>query len=124
MLCGIIKSMKKLENNETRTTEMVTISRAEYESINAERESMKTRLDNLSRQADLLHEQLYLANKKLFGSSSEKIREELMDQLRLTFNEAEAYSAPQWWSIPGLNVLLNRKKYCRKVNLPRLWNTV
>ena len=72
---------------ETRTTETITISRAEYEGL-------KNQNTELSQQVDWLLEQLRLANKKRFGVSSEKVHEELMGQLSLTFNEAEAYIAP------------------------------
>lgn len=64
----------------TRTTETITISRAEYEELKSQNE--------------WLLEQLRLANKKRFGVSSEKVHKELMGQLSLTFNEAEAYIAP------------------------------
>ena len=71
----------------TRTRSTVTISRAEYDSL-------KSQNDQLSQQVDWLLEQLRLAQKKRFGASSEKVHEELMGQLSLTFNEAEAYAAP------------------------------
>lgn len=58
--------------------ETVTISRAEYE--------------ELKLQNQWLLEQLGLAKKRQFGSSSEKMHEEFMDQLGLTFNELEAYA--------------------------------
>lgn len=61
----------------TSNTEMVTISRAEYE--------------NMQARIDWLTEQLLHAQKKVFGTSSEKADEALMDQLSLLFNEAEAY---------------------------------
>ena len=68
--------------NEKKTTEKqaetVTISRAEYE--------------ELKLQNQWLLEQLGLAKKRQFGSSSEKMHEEFMDQLGLTFNELEAYA--------------------------------
>lgn len=70
-----------MENEKKITTsnaEMVTISRAEY--------------DELKLQNQWLLEQLGLAKKREFGSSSERIQEELMDQLGLTVNEAEAYA--------------------------------
>lgn len=70
-----------MENEKKTTTsnaEMVTISRAEY--------------NELKLQNQWLLEQLGLAKKRQFGSSSEKLREELMDQLSLDFNEAEAYA--------------------------------
>ena len=62
----------------TSNTEMVTISRAEYE-------NMQTRIDWLTEQ--LLH-----AQRKVFGTSSEKADEAVMGQLSLIFNEAEAYA--------------------------------
>lgn len=76
--------MKKLEETGTRTTETVTISRAEYDSFM-----------ELKSQNEWLLEQLRLANKRRFGASSEKIQEELMGQLSLMLNEAEAYAAPR-----------------------------
>ena len=73
----------------TSNAEMITISRAEY--------------DELKLQNQWLLEQLGLAKKREFGSSSERIQEELMDQLGLTVNEAEAYlMAP---SLPHRNRL-------------------
>ena len=65
--------------------EMVSVSRAEYESQQAQ-------LTELKLQNQWLLEQLGLAKKRQFGSSSEKLGEELMDQLLLDFNEAEAYA--------------------------------
>lgn len=62
----------------TSNAEMVTISRAEY--------------DELKLQNQWLLEQLGLAKKRQFGSSSEKMQGELMDQLSLSFNELEAYA--------------------------------
>ena len=70
--------MKNEKENTTSNAEMVTISRAEY--------------DELKLQNQWLLEQLGLAKKRQFGSSSERIQEELMDQLGLTVNEAEAYA--------------------------------
>ena len=62
----------------TSNAEMVTISRAEY--------------NELKLQNQWLLEQLGLAKKRQFGSSSERIQEELMDQLAFSLNEAEAYA--------------------------------
>ena len=62
----------------TSNTEMVTISRAEYE--------------NMQARIDWLTEQLLHAQRKVFGTSSEKADEAVMDQLSLIFNEPEAYS--------------------------------
>ena len=64
---------------------MLTILRAEYESQQAQ-------LTELKLQNQWLLEQLGLAKKREFGSSSERIREDLMDQLGLTLNEVEAYA--------------------------------
>lgn len=69
----------------TSNAEMVTISRAEYE-------SQQTQLTELKLQNQWLLEQLGLAKKRQFGSSSEKLQEGLMDQLSLSFNELEAYA--------------------------------
>ena len=76
-----MKDEKKLTSN----AEMLTISRAEYESQQAQ-------LTELKLQNQWLLEQLGLAKKREFGSSSERIQEDLMDQLGLNFNEAEAYA--------------------------------
>ena len=70
--------MKNEKKTTTSNAEMVTISRAEYDEL---------KLQNL-----WLLEQLGLAKKREFGSSSERIQEDLMDQLGLTLNEAEAYA--------------------------------
>lgn len=80
--------MEMLENSEKRIDEMVTISRAEYEALKAQNA-------DLSNQIEWLMEQMRLTRKKLFGSSSEKTQEEVMDQLSFLFNEAEAYFKPE-----------------------------
>ena len=56
----------------------MTISRAEYEGMKA--------------QINWLMEQLRLIRHRQFGSSSERISEEGMEQLSLLFNEAEVYA--------------------------------
>ena len=58
-------SMKNERNHGTSTPEMVTISRAEYESLKAER-------DELNQKLDFLMGQLHLAKKKMFGASFEQ----------------------------------------------------
>ena len=60
---------------ETSNAETVTISRAEYEELEA--------------QNQWLLEQLRVIKSKLFGSSSEKASEEVIGQLSLLFNEPE-----------------------------------
>ena len=67
--------MKNEEKTAASNAEMVTISRAEY--------------DELKFQKQWFPEQLGLAKKRQFGSSSEKLQEEMMDQFSLGFNEAE-----------------------------------
>ncbi len=57
---------------------MVTISRAEYE--------------NMQAQIQWLMEQLRLSRQKRFGASSERTSEDAVEQLSLLFNEAEVYA--------------------------------
>ena len=73
----------KEQKNETRTAEMITISRAEYDA-----------LMELKNQNEWLMEQLRLLKKKQFVASSEQTKEPLEGQVSLLFNEAEAYTAP------------------------------
>ena len=61
---------------------MVTISRAEYECLKAER-------DELNQKLDWLLEQAHLSRKKLCGAFSERLGEELMNRLRRMFDETE-----------------------------------
>ena len=77
--------MENEKKTATSNAEMVTVSRAEYESQQAQ-------LTELKLQNQWLLEQLGLAKKRQFGSSSERIQEELMDQLAFSLNEAEAYA--------------------------------
>ena len=77
--------MENKKNTATNNPEMVTISREEYESQQAQ-------LTELKLQNQWLLEQLGLAKKRQFGASSERLQEGLMDQLSLMANEAEAYS--------------------------------
>ena len=63
--------MKNERNHGTSTPETVTISRAEYASLKAER-------DELNQKLDWLLEQVRLNRKKLYGVSSERLEEELI----------------------------------------------
>ena len=83
--------MKKTENSQTSTAEVVTISRAEYEKLQAQSQ----RVSELESRVDLLTEALRLARHKRFGASSEKSEDALMEQLSLLFDEAEVYSAAE-----------------------------
>ena len=76
--------MKNEVNITTSSTEMMTISRAEYESLKAER-------DELNQKLDWLMEQVRLAKKKVYGTSSEQTKEELVGQLSFMFDETEAW---------------------------------
>ena len=83
--------MKKTENSQTSTAEVVTISRAEYEKLQAQSQ----RVSELESRVDLLTEALRLARHKRVGASSEKSEDTLMEQLSLLFDEAEVYSAAE-----------------------------
>lgn len=80
--------MEREKNIAASTPEMVTISRAEYDSQQAQ----LAELAELKLQNQWLLEQLGLAKKRQFGASSERLQEGLMDQLSLMANEAEAYA--------------------------------
>ena len=77
--------MEHEKNAAVSPPEMVTISRAEYDSQQAQ-------LTELKLQNQWLLEQFGLAKKRQFGASSERLQEGLMDQLSLMANEAEAYA--------------------------------
>ena len=76
------RAMEKNDITTSNTAETVALSRAEYDAL-------KKELAQLQAQNQWLMEQLKLNKKKLFGQSSEKIKEGLMEQLSLNFNEAE-----------------------------------
>ena len=73
----------KEQKQETRNTETITISRAEYDAL------MEAKSQN-----EWLMEQLRLLKKKQSGASSEQTKEPLDGQMSLLFNEVEAYTAP------------------------------
>ena len=83
--------MKNDLKTATSNTEMVTISRAEYDALLQKSEGYA----ELNQKLEWLMEQLRLVKKKTYGSSSEHTREELMDQLSFVFNEAEAWQAAE-----------------------------
>ncbi len=66
----------------------MTISRAEYERLQAQSEQVA----KLEHQVELLTEAIRLARQKRFGASSEQTSEDGMEQLSLLFNEAEVYA--------------------------------
>ena len=81
--------MNKKNDFQTSNAEMVTISRAEYEKLQAQ----SKRVSELENRVDVLMEALRLARHKQFGASSEKSDDTLMEQLSFLFDEAEVYSA-------------------------------
>ena len=110
--------MKRTEINETSNREMITISRAEYEAMQAQLDAKNAELaeqnqklaartaelteENQKMAAELaqallknrwLMEQLKLNKRKLFGSSSEQLDQLVMEQFAHLFNEAEAWDA-------------------------------
>ena len=92
--------MKRTETNETSNREMITISRAEYEAMQAQLAEQNQLLDVKSAelaqvllQNRWLMEQLKLNKRKLFGSSSEQLDQMVMEQFTHLFNEAEAWDA-------------------------------
>ena len=78
--------MNNKTNFSTSNTEMVQISRAEYEKFQEDR----AYIAELEQQVKWLMEQMKLLKRKQFGSSSEKASEEVMEQMSLLFDEAEA----------------------------------
>ena len=80
--------MKSTERTDTSNREMVTISRAEYEKLQAQGK----RISELENRVEILMEALRLERHRQFGASSEKISEDAMDQLSFLFNEAEVYN--------------------------------
>ncbi len=114
MLIWYNKSMKKTEMNETSNTEMVTISRAEYENYQAQEAHISAqdeRIVKLEQQVSVLTEALRLSRHKQFGASSEKSREEIMDQLSFLFNEAEVFAAPEEENVVVVPEHKRRKKH-------------
>lgn len=92
--------MKCAEMNETSNREIITISRTEYEAMQAQLAEQNQLLD--AKSAELaqallqnrwLMEQLKLNKRKLFGSSSEQLDQMVMEQFAHLFNEAEAWDA-------------------------------
>lgn len=70
--------------------EMAPITRTEYEALSAENAALKEYISEMERKLDWLTEQVLHANRRTYGTSSEKADEALIEQLSLLFNEAEA----------------------------------
>ena len=99
--------MKKTENFQTSNAEMVTISRAEYEELQAQ----SKRVSELESRVDMLMEALRLAQHKRFGASSEKSEDALMEQLSFLFNEAEVFSAAEMKAEEDITVVAAHKRH-------------
>lgn len=83
--------------------EAETVSRAEYEALQAKRDALQEQLTAKSRELaaallknDWLLEQLKIDKKKLHGQSSEAAMDAVLEQLSLFFNEAEAIDAASY----------------------------
>ena len=79
--------MDNKEKIETSNQEMVTISCAEYERLQAQGK----KISELENRVEILMDALRLERHRQFGASSERISEDAMDQLSFLFNEAEVY---------------------------------
>lgn len=89
---------------------MVTISRAEYEKLL----TLEKHNAELTEQLDWLLQQIRLVRKKVYGSSSEQTKEELVGQLSLVFNEAEAYlPAPEKKEATTVAAHTRQKRFSR-----------
>lgn len=105
-------STEQADNSRTSNTEMITISRAEYEALQAELAEQKQQLESKSaelesKSAELaaallqnqwLQEQLLLKKKKIFGTSSEQIDQMVIEQFAYLFNEAEGWDRDSYVS--------------------------
>lgn len=106
--------MKSTERIDASNQEMVTISHAEYEAMQAKLTMQNQQLDEQNKQLDeqskqleaksaelaqallqnqWLTEQLLVKKRKLFGSSSEVLDQMVMEQFAHLFNEAECWDA-------------------------------
>ncbi len=99
--------MNKIDNFKTSNTEMVTISRAEYEEFQAQRK----KISELENRVDLLLEALRLARHKQFGASSEKSEDVLVEQLSFLFNEAEVFSVAEKEEVENVTVVAAHKRH-------------
>jgi transposase len=99
--------MKKTDNYQTSNAEMVTISRAEYEKLQAQRK----KISELESRVDVLMEALRLARHKQFGASSEKSEDTLVEQLSFLFNETEVFSAVEKEEAENITVVAAHKRH-------------
>ena len=79
-----------MEMKKDLTSNTETVSRAEYEELQANHELLQAKYTQLKEQYDSLLEELVLARKNRFGSKAEPASEEVLEQLSLLFDEPEA----------------------------------
>lgn len=95
--------MEKRTDLETSNTEMVTISRAEYEAMQVRlsglEEQLRSKTEELAEtllKNQWLLENLKLTKKKLFGESSEQLDQMVIEKFGHLFNEAEGWDASSY----------------------------
>ena len=91
ILCYNLR-MEKIKELPEKSEEMVTISRAEYEALQAKLSAKEEELVAALLKNQWLLEQLRLNRKKQYGSSSEQMDQLVFEQFGRVFNEAEAWS--------------------------------
>lgn len=82
------KSMENMNNTTNNGSDNIVIDRAEYEKLHQEIVSLRAKVDELTRINEWFVEQITRAKNKMYGKSSEKASEEVLDQVSL-FDEAE-----------------------------------
>lgn len=90
----------------TEQEEQVSIPRAEYETLL----SAQAECSELSKKLDYLMGQLRLLKRKTFGVSSEQATEQLVGQLSLLFNEAEAWTPKEEQPVESTAVSAHTRK--------------
>ena len=85
--------MEKTRELPEKSEEMVTISRAEYEALQAKLSAKEEELTAALLKNQWLLEQLRLNRKKQYGPSSEQLDQLVFEQFGRVFNEAEAWCA-------------------------------
>lgn len=85
--------MENVRELPEKNEEMVTISRAEYEALQAKLSSKEEELTAALLKNQWLLEQLRLNRKKQYGSSSEQLDQLVFEQFGRVFNESEAWCA-------------------------------
>ena len=86
-----------MEMKKDLTSNTETVSRAEYEELQANHELLQAKYTQLKEQYDSLLEKLVLARKNRFGSKAEPASEEVLEQLSLLFDEPGRSEMPDLW---------------------------